>query len=102
MYTRSVEKFQSEIDAGAEMPEELDPHLRALWLGRRGDWEGSHDLANELSSPLGSWIHAWLHRVEGDLPNANYWYRLADRAPAEGDLEAEWRALVGAALASDA
>jgi hypothetical protein len=35
-----------------------------------------------------------LHRVEGDLPNARYWYRQAGQKPEEGALEAEWADLV--------
>ena len=26
-----------------------------------------------------AWIHAVLHKMEGDLGNARYWYRRADR-----------------------
>jgi hypothetical protein len=46
-----------------------------------------------------AWVHAYLHRVEGDLDNARYWYRQAERNPATGALEAEWdeiaEALIG-------
>ena len=31
-----------------------------------------------------AWVHAYLHRVEGDLPNAGYWYRTAGKPVAEG------------------
>ena len=37
-----------------------------------------------------AWVHAYLHRVEGDLPNAGYWYRTAGSRFATGALEAEW------------
>ena len=97
----SITEFQARVDEGGDPPSELGPCLRALWLGRSGDWEGSHDIINDISTPLGSWIHAWLHRVEGDLSNANYWYRLAAQPPMECDLEEEWRELVGAALSSN-
>jgi len=98
----TITEFQARVDAKSELPADLDPCLRALWLGRSGDWEASHELINDISTPLGSWIHAWLHRVEGDLPNADYWYRLADRPSSEVDLEEEWRELVGAALSASA
>ena len=26
-----------------------------------------------------AWIHAVLHKIKGDLGNARYWYRRADR-----------------------
>ena len=37
-----------------------------------------------------AWVHAYLHRVEGDLGNARYWYRQAQRAVATAPLTAEW------------
>ena len=86
-------------DSDSHPPDGLSPCLHALLLGRRGAWEESHDIVNAIDTPLGSWIHAWLHRVEGDLPNANYWYRLAGRSEERGELELEWGALVDAALA---
>ena len=97
---QTISEFRQQADGAPEPPPELDPCLRALWLGRRGEWEASHDLVNDIDTSLGSWIHAWLHRVEGDLSNAGYWYRLAGRPQATSDLEAEWDELVGAALAA--
>ena len=40
-----------------------------------------------------AWVHAYLHRVEGDLPNARYWYAQAKRDTASGTLEAEWASI---------
>ena len=53
--------------------------LKALWYDAKGDWNGSHDIAQEMQNSLGSWIHAYLHRKEGDEFNAGYWYRMAGR-----------------------
>jgi len=88
------------VDSTLQPPEELSPCLKALFWGRKGGWEASHDIANVIDTPLGSWIHAWLHRVEGDLSNASYWYRLAGRPDATGELENEWEELAEAALAA--
>ena len=96
----TVHEFQAQVDEALEPPGDLAPCLKALWWGRRDAWEASHDEVNELETAIGSWIHAWLHRVEGDLSNAAYWYRLAGRPVAEGDLEEEWRELVEAALSA--
>jgi hypothetical protein len=46
-----------------------------------------------------AWVHAYLHRVEGDLPNARYWYGQAKRQPVDGALEAEWAAVTAELLA---
>ena len=95
----TTSEFRQRVDRAPEPPPKLDPCLRALGLGRRGEWDASHDLVNDIDTSLGSWIHAWLHRVEGDLSNAGYWYRLADRPQATSDIETEWNELVEAALA---
>jgi hypothetical protein len=47
-----------------------------------------------------AWVHAHLHRVEGDLENARYWYRQAERPVATGSLAQEWDDIARALLAS--
>ena len=69
-----------------------DP-VRAIWLAKKGDWEGAHRLVDSIRTPMGSRIHAHLHRVEGDLSNARYWYRQAGVEPETGTLEDEWEKL---------
>ena len=54
------------------------------------------DAADEASA----WVHAYLHRKEGDLPNAGYWYRRANRPVATGTLEREWEAIVRTLLSA--
>jgi len=68
--------------------------LKALWLDGKGDWAGAHDRVQDDSSRYGAWIHAYLHRKEGDLWNADYWYRRAGRKRPEEGLEEEWEELV--------
>ncbi|MFH6604198.1 hypothetical protein ACEZ3G_11970 [Maribacter algicola] len=68
--------------------------LKALWHEAKGDWEASHDIAQEMQSTLGSWIHAYLHRKEGDEWNAGYWYRRAGRPFPKITLEQELQTLV--------
>ncbi|MGB5555323.1 MAG: hypothetical protein WBM83_11740 [Flavobacteriaceae bacterium] len=53
--------------------------LKALWYDAKGDWESSHNIAQEMHNEMGSWIHAYLHRKEGDEFNAGYWYRRAGK-----------------------
>ena len=65
--------------------------LKALWYDAIGDWEASHNIAQEMHTDLGSWIHAYLHRKEGDEWNAGYWYRRANKPfpnyPFENELQ---------------
>lgn len=79
-------------------PRELDAPVAALWWARKGNWHKAHRLVMDETSREAAWVHAHLHRVEGDIDNAHYWYRQARRAPADGDLEAEWDAIVAALL----
>jgi hypothetical protein len=67
--------------------------LKALALIAAGEWEAAHQLVQDDASEEAAWIHALLHRIEGDLDNANYWYRKAGKKPATGDLTEERRAI---------
>jgi hypothetical protein len=79
-------------------PPGLTPALQALWWAARGDWDKAHKIVMEEEGAEAAWVHAYLHRVEGDLPNARYWYRTAVRPVASGALEAEWKAIVAELL----
>ena len=94
----TLSDFTHTLDA-AEPPAELSPALIALWYDGKGDWEGAHRVAQDISSPDGSWIHAYLHRKDGDASNAGYWYRRAGKPAARGGLEEEWVEIVTALLA---
>ena len=87
------ESFREAARAGRE-PHELNPAQRVLWLDARGEWDAAHDLAQDMGGRDGALLHAYLHRVEGDLPNAGYWYRRAGEPVFEGSLAAEWSSLV--------
>jgi hypothetical protein len=66
-----------------------------------GDWNGAHEAVQDDPSPEAAWVHAHLHRVEGDLGNAAYWYRRADKPAATGDLAEERQAIVLALASGD-
>lgn len=53
---------------------------RAAQLLEQGDWRGAHEIVQDDESPLACWAHGIVHTMEGDLANADYWYRRADRA----------------------
>ncbi len=79
-------------------PNNLNQLLLALWYDAKGDWESSHNIAQDIDTPDGALIHAYLHRKEGDNWNADYWYRRAGSKRPEIDLEEEWRQLASAYL----
>jgi hypothetical protein len=72
--------------------------LRALWWDARGDWNRAHIIAQEVDDASGAWVHAYLHRKEGDLTNAEYWYRRAGKDAARDSLDAEWKRIAAALL----
>ena len=46
----------------------------------RGEWQAAHEIVQkDEESPLSCWVHGIVHVMEGDLPNARYWYRQAKR-----------------------
>ena len=79
-------------------PQSLSEPLQAMWYARKGDWETAHNIAQSIGAELGSWIHAYLHRVEGDLSNADYWYKRAGKLPHSGSTEAEAEDIVNSIL----
>ncbi len=83
------------------MPNETDALKQALELDQNGDWDGAHQIVQEIESIASYSIHAYLHRKEGDLGNARYWYRRADRTMPEYDLDQEWNVLYEQVTAGD-
>jgi hypothetical protein len=73
-----------------EAATDLPAPLAALWWDARGDWARAHEAAQSVDTPEGAWVHAYLHRKEGDLSNADYWYRRAGHRRPSMPLEAEW------------
>jgi hypothetical protein len=71
-------------------PPNLSLALLGLWWDAKGDWTKAHESAQQDEGLAGSWVHAYLHRKEGDLSNADYWYRRAGKAPSRVSLEQEW------------
>ena len=72
---------------------DFDIYQKALQADKEGDWEGAHDLVQDLPDAKAAWIHAYLHRKEGDRWNANYWYTRAGKPFFEGSFDAEWQQL---------
>jgi hypothetical protein len=67
-----------------------DAVARALELLEAGAWQQAHEIVQEDDSPLAAWLHGIVHTLEGDLDNARYWYREAERAfPGRGAVKEE-------------
>jgi hypothetical protein len=72
--------------------------LLALWWDAKGEWEKAHAVAQDVAGADGAWVHAYLHRKQGEVGNAAYWYRLAGRQVATGDLRVAWEGIAGEML----
>ena len=92
-----VADFKASLSGASPAPQ-LDAPLAALWWAAKGDWNQAHKIVQDEDTADAAWVHAYLHRVEGDLSNAAYWYRKAEKPEASGSLEAEWAGIASALL----
>lgn len=91
-----TESLQSET-----APEGLPVYLKSLWYDGKDQWKTAHELVDELEDTDGCWVHAYLHRKEGDIGNADYWYRRAGKKRPSVSLKEEWEQLVNYFLAQE-
>src|ERR1700739_1915535 len=76
-----------------EEPFNLPLYIQALWFDARDDWHKAHSLIDSLDDTNSCWVHAYLHRKEGDINNADYWYRKAHKQKPNVSLQQEWKDL---------
>jgi hypothetical protein len=89
----------AELAAAPSLPSGLSPEAESLWHAKHGNWEASHNIAQDIHTKMGSWIHALLHVIEGDQWNADYWFTKAgkpSRKPAE--IDALWQEIASVVL----
>ena len=91
------EEFQKSLGASSP-PANLSGYLQSLWYDAKGDWNRSHEIIQDIADERAAWIHAYLHRKEGDIGNADYWYRRAGKSRPDKTLEEEWENIVEALL----
>jgi hypothetical protein len=84
--------------AKAKPPAGLAPALVALWWAGKDKWDKAHTIVMDEGGKDCAWVHAYLHRVEGELGNARYWYRQAQRPLSSKPPPAEWDAIVEALI----
>jgi hypothetical protein len=94
----TLAQFRHSTAQPQPQPPKLAPALSALWWAAQGDWDKAHRIVMDDEGREAAWVHAYLHRVEGDLPNAGYWYRTAGKPVASSPLEAEWAAIAAELL----
>jgi hypothetical protein len=87
--------FNSTLEENAP-PVGISPALKGLWYDKNGEWDKAHEMIQDESDADSAWVHAYLHRKEGDLFNADYWYRRAGKSRSPTDFDQEWEQLVSA------
>ena len=93
MIPKTYLEFEKSLEL-PHVPKEWSDGLKSAWYDAKGDWEASHNIAQDMHSTLGSWLHAYLHRKEGDRFNAGYWYRLAKKEYPTITLDEELKVIV--------
>ena len=88
----TVQEFRDSLRR-EEPPPQLSIALAGLWWDAKGSWPKAHSLVDDLEDATGCWVHAYLHRKEGDISNADYWYRKSGRKRPSGSLQEEWKTI---------
>lgn len=57
-----------------------DRLIEVVELLERGAWQEAHAIVQPNKSAEAAWLHGIVHTLEGDLDNAQHWYRKANRA----------------------
>ena len=78
----------------ASPPTGVGTHLLAMWYDGHGNWDKAHSMVDNLEDAAACHVHAYLHRKEGDIWNADYWYKKAGKKRPDISLEQEWEAIV--------
>lgn len=90
---KSLQEFKASLKDQKPDPT-LSAQLLALWHDGKGNWHEAHKQVDHLNDSLSAHVHAYLHRKEGDIWNADYWYRKAKQSRPEISLDEEWEKLV--------
>ncbi len=93
----TVEDFKRSVQ-GEMPPSMLSAELKGLWWDGKDNWEKSHETVQDLETTDAAWVHAYLHRKEGDIWNADYWYRRAGKVRPNISLDEEWENMVDTLL----
>lgn len=92
-FTQFKESLNSEQPSAG-----LSPQLKSLWYDGKGNWNQAHAEVDHLNDQASAWVHAYLHRKEGDIWNADYWYKKAGKTRPNISLDEEWEQVVLAFL----
>ena len=93
----TFDEFQNTLSVSTP-PDGLSDYLKSLWYDAKENWNKAHAVIQNIEDKTAAWIHAYLHRKEGDIGNADYWYRRASKTRPTISLREEWENIVKALL----
>ena len=93
----NLSRFKESLSGKEPLPN-TSVYLKALWYEANGGWDKAHTLIQDVEDKNAYWIHAYLHRKEGEIGNAEYWYRLAGKKRPTVSLLEEWDEIVSALI----
>jgi hypothetical protein len=91
--TMNFEEFKKSLSDLTPLSDS-STYLQSLWYDAKGNWNKAHEIIQNIEDKNAAWIHAYLHRKEGDIGNADYWYRRADKKRPITTLQEEWENIV--------
>ena len=81
-----------------EPPVSISEYAMALWYDAKGQWDKAHEIVQDIEDQKAARLHAYLHRKEGDIYNADYWYRRSGTTRPHYSLQEEWEQLLSEIL----
>lgn len=82
----------------ASPPPDSSVYLQSMWYDAKDNWHDAHAIVDHMHDATACWVHAYLHRKEGDIANADYWYKRAGKKRPSTSLQEEWEAIVKSLL----
>lgn len=61
------------------MEAQAETLAKAIEFLEAGEWQQAHEIVQKDESTQAAWLHGIVHILEGDLKNAQGWYRKAGR-----------------------
>lgn len=96
-----IDRIVSSLDVDEAPPDDLSDPLKALWWLKKGklmlgaEWDKAHEICQSAEGTRSyDLVHGLAHWIEGDLANADYWYRRAGGQRPGSDIAGEWQRLV--------
>ena len=94
----TIDEFTQSIQTQANPSSFLPPALQALWYQKKENWHQAHQIVQNASDADSAWVHAYLHRQEGDIHNAQYWYKRSGKPESKIAISQEWEQIANELL----